>query len=137
MKTSSCLPESLQQNKRQTLYLDSCKTVSNLSSFPQQMNQRDSAVELKIFDKISIREDALVIRRHDDPEFELTIVPNTGVKHIIRYYHEGPGGAHQAPKATSERIIGCFLCPNHKQDVQLYVACCQPARSLSDSIGLR
>ena len=32
-----------------------------------------------------MREDVLVIRRHDDPERELTLVPNTRVKHIIRY----------------------------------------------------
>ncbi len=78
----------------------------------------------QLFDQISIREDVLVIRRHDDPERELTLVPNTRVEHIIRYYHEGPGGAHQAPKATSAKIIGCFWWPDLKRDVWLYVTCC-------------
>ncbi len=79
---------------------------------------------VQLLDQISIREDVLVIRRHDDPERELTLVPNTRVEHIIRYYHEGPGGAHQAPKATSAKIIGCFWWPDLKRDVRLYVACC-------------
>ncbi len=62
----------------------------------------------QLFDQISIRENFMIIRRHDDPERDLAIVPNTRVEYIIRYYHEGPGGAHQAPKATSAKIIGCF-----------------------------
>ena len=74
----------------------------------------------QIFDQISVREDVLVIRRHDDPERELTIVPNTRVEHIIRYYHEGPGGAHQAQRLpqrgssvvsggpTSSETCGCM-----------------------------
>ena len=66
----------------------------------------------------------MVIRRHDDPERELTIVPSTQVEHIIRFYHEGPRGAHQVPKATSAKIIGCFWWPDLKRDVRLYVACC-------------
>ena len=78
----------------------------------------------QLFDQISIREDVLVIRRHDDPESELTLVPNTRVKHIIRYYHEGPGGAHQAPKAISAKIIGYFWWADIKRDVRLYAACC-------------
>ena len=78
----------------------------------------------QLFDQISIREDVLVIRRHDDPERELTIVPNMRVANIIQYYHAGPGGAHQAPKATYTKIIGCFWWPYLKRDVRLYLACC-------------
>ena len=78
----------------------------------------------QLIDQISIREDVLVIRRNDDPERELMLVPNTRVEHIIRYYHEKPGGAHQDPKATSAKIIGCFRWPDLKRDVRLYVACC-------------
>ena len=51
----------------------------------------------QLFDQISTRDGVLVIRRHDDPERELSIVPGERVKHIIRFYHEGPGGSHQAP----------------------------------------
>ncbi len=77
----------------------------------------------QLFDQISIR-GVLVIWRHDDPERELTIVPSTQVEHIIWFYHEGAGGAHQAPKAISVKIIDCFWWPNLKRDVRLYVACC-------------
>ena len=78
----------------------------------------------QLFDQISIREDVLVIRRHDDPECELTIVPNTRVEYIIHYYYKGLGGAHQAPKATSAKNICCFWWHDLKRDVRLYVACC-------------
>ena len=77
----------------------------------------------QLFDQMSIRA-VFVIRRHDDPERELTIVSSTQVEHIIQFYHEGPGAAHQAPKATSAKIIGCFWWPDLKRDVPLYVACC-------------
>ena len=59
----------------------------------------------------------MVIRRNDDPERELTIVPSIQVEHIIRFYYEGPGGAHQAPNTTSAKIIGCFWWPNLKHTV--------------------
>ena len=89
------------------------------------MNWLDLAAEkslAQLFDQTSILEGVLVIRRHDDPERKLTIVPSTQFEHIIRFYHEGPGGAHQAPKATSAKIISCFWWPNLKRDVMLYVA---------------
>ena len=79
-----------------------CPSADELAGLSGRMK---SLVQL--FDKISILEGVLVIRRHDDPERELTIVPSTQVEHIIRFYHEGPGGAHQAPKATSAKIISC------------------------------
>ena len=78
----------------------------------------------QLYNQISIREDVIVIKRHDDPERELTVVPSSKVDMIIRFYHEGPGGAHQAPKATSAKIIRCFWWPDLKRDVRLYVACC-------------
>ena len=78
----------------------------------------------QLYDQLSIREDVIVIKRHDDPERELTVVPSSKVDMIIRFYHEGPGGAHQAPKATSAKIIRCFWWPDLKRDVRLYVACC-------------
>ena len=37
----------------------------------------------QLFDQISIRDNVLVIRRHDDVERELTIVPSERVEHII------------------------------------------------------
>ncbi len=84
-------------------------------------------------DQILIREGVLVIRRHDDPEQELTIVPSSRVEHIIRFYHDRPGEAHQAPKATSAKIISCFWWPDLRRDVRLYVACSQSPRGSFDS----
>ena len=97
--------------------------------------QRPSADELaalsgrmkslaQLFDQISVRDQVLVIKRDDDPERELTLVPSAKVEHIIRFYHEGPGGAHQAAKATSAKVIRCFWWPDLKRDVRLYIACC-------------
>ncbi len=65
-----------------------------------------------------------MIKRLDDPERELILVPSAKVERIIRFYHEGPGGAHQAAKATSAKIIRCFWWPDLKRDVRLYIACC-------------
>ena len=79
---------------------------------------------VQLFEEISVRDGVLVITRHDDPERELTIVPSAKVEHIIRFYHEGPGGAHQAAKATSAKVIRCFWWPDLKRDVRLYIACC-------------
>ena len=73
----------------------------------------------QLFDKISIHDGVLVIRRHDDPTRELTIVPNARVKHIIRFNHEGPVESNQALKAISAMIISCFWWPNLKRDVRL------------------
>ena len=39
----------------------------------------------QLLDQILIRKGVLVIRRHDDPERELTILPSTQVEHIIRF----------------------------------------------------
>jgi transposase InsO family protein len=78
----------------------------------------------QLFDEISIRDGLIIIKRHDDPERELTVVPSAKVEHLIRFYHEGPGAAHQAAKATSAKVIRCFWWPDLKRDVRLYIACC-------------
>ena len=77
-----------------------------------------------MFDEIAVRDGLLVIRRNDDPEREQTVVPCARVDKIIRYFYEGPGGAFQARKATSAKIIPRFWCPELKGDVRIYVACC-------------
>ena len=96
-----------------------CPSIDELAAFSGRMK-----AYAQLFDQISIQDGVLVIRRHDDPTRELTIVPGARGEHIIRFYHEGPGGSHQAPKATSAKIISCFWWPNLKRDVRLYVACC-------------
>ena len=78
----------------------------------------------QLFNDMSIRDGVIIVKRHDDPERELTVVPSAKVEHIIRFYHEGPGGAHQAAKATSAKVIRCFWWPDLKRDVRLYIACC-------------
>ena len=87
----------------------------------------------QLYDQLSLREDVIVIKRHDDPERELTVVPSSKVDMIIRFYHEGPGGAHQAPKATSVKIIRCFCRPDLKRDVRLYIACCPVCERFSEN----
>ena len=66
-----------------------CPSADKLAGLSSRMKSL-----AQLFDQISIRKGVLVIRRHDDPERELIIVPSTQVEHIIRFYHEGPGGAH-------------------------------------------
>ena len=78
----------------------------------------------QLFDELRLADGLLVIRRHDDPERELVIVPDACVERLIRFYHEGPGSAHQAAKSTSARIIRLFWWPDLKRDVRLYIACC-------------
>ena len=77
----------------------------------------------QVFDQVSLRDSVLIIRRHDDPERELIIVSNALGERLIRFYHEGPGGAHQVPKATSAKLIRLFWWPDFKRDVRLYIAC--------------
>jgi hypothetical protein len=69
--------------------------------------QRPSADELaplssrmktlaQTLDQVSVREELLIIKRLEQPERNLTIVPSARVEHIIRFSHEGPGGAHHS-----------------------------------------
>ena len=78
----------------------------------------------QLLDQISLRESVLIVKRSDDPERELILVISSLSERIIRFFHEGPGGAHQAPKATSAKIIRSFWWPDLKRDVRLYVAFC-------------
>ena len=63
---------------------------------------------VQMFDEIAVRDGLLDIRRNDDTEREQTVVPCARVDEIIRYFHQRAGGAHQAPKATSAKIIPRF-----------------------------
>ena len=78
----------------------------------------------QLFDQISIHESVLVVNRSDDTKRELILVPRTLTERVIRFFHEGPGGDHQAPKSTSAKFIRSFWWPDLKRDVRLYVACC-------------
>ena len=51
-------------------------------------------------------------------------MPSTLTERIIRFVHEGPGGAHKASKATSAKILRSFWWIDLIRDVCLYFACC-------------
>ena len=104
---------------RQWLEVNQCPSADELAALSGRMKAL-----AQLFEQISIQDGLLVIKREDDPERELTLVPSAKVEHIIRFYHEGPGGAHQAAKATSAKVIRCFWWPDLKRDVRLYIACC-------------
>ena len=96
-----------------------CTTTDELAPFSGRLKTL-----AQLLDQISVRDGVLVFHRNDDPQRELTIVPEACVERVIRFYHEGPGAAHQATKATSAKIIRSFWWPNLKLDVRLYIACC-------------
>ena len=73
---------------------------------------------------MSLHDSVNILRRSDDPQREHIVVPSSLIERVIRFFHEGPGGAHQAAKATAARIISRFFWPDLKRDVRLYVACC-------------
>ena len=62
----------------------------------------------QMIDQFSLHEKFIVLRRPDDPVGELIVVPSTLKERIIRFFHEGPGRAHQASKATSAKILRSF-----------------------------
>ena len=50
----------------------------------------------QLLSETSLHDAVIVIRRADDPERELAVVLSALVERVIRFFHEGPGGAHQA-----------------------------------------
>ena len=75
-------------------------------------------------EQLILRDGLILLRREDDPQRELVIVPAELVERIIRYNHEGLGAAHQAAKATSARTLRVFYWAGLKRDIQMYVAAC-------------
>ena len=78
----------------------------------------------QLLSEISLHDAVIVLRRADDFERELILVPSALVERVILFFHEGPGGAHQTAKATSAKIIQRLFWPGLKRDVRLYIACC-------------
>ena len=78
----------------------------------------------QLLSEMSLHDSVIILRRSDDPQRELIVVPSSLIERVIRFFHEGPGGAHQAAKATAAKIISRFFWPDLKRDVRLYVACC-------------
>ena len=75
-------------------------------------------------EQLTLRDGLIVLKRADDPERELIVVPASLVERIIRYNHEGLGAAHQAAKATAARTLRVFFWVGLKRDVSMYVAVC-------------
>ena len=59
----------------------------------------------QISDQIRLCKNILVLKRIEDPERELILVPAGLEQRIIRIFHEGVGAAHQAAKATAAKVI--------------------------------
>ena len=74
--------------------------------------------------QLALRDGLIFLRREDDPQRELVVVPAGLVERIIRINHEGLGAAHQAAKATSARTLKVFYWAGLKRDIQMYVAAC-------------
>ena len=65
-----------------------------------------------------------ILKRVDDCEIELIIVPAELVERVIRFLHERVGAAHKAAKATATKVIQRFFWAGLNRDVRLFVACC-------------
>ena len=79
---------------------------------------------VQIFNQILLLESVLIVKRLDDLERKLILVPISQSKRLIRFFHDRAGGANQAPIAISAKIIRSFWLPALKRDVRLYVSCC-------------
>lgn len=62
----------------------------------------------QLFDQILLHESVLVVNRLYDHERVMIDVVSTFTECVIRFFHEGLGGAHQAPKDISAKIIRFF-----------------------------
>ena len=78
----------------------------------------------QLLSEMSLHDSVITLRRSDDPQRELIVVPRSLIERVIRFFHEGIGGANQAVKTTAAKIISRFFWPDLKRDVRLYVACC-------------
>ncbi len=57
----------------------------------------------QLLSEMSLHDTVIILRRSDDPQRELIVVPSFLVERVIRFFHEGPGGAHQAAKANAAK----------------------------------
>ena len=78
----------------------------------------------QLLSETSLDDAVIVLRRVYDPDGALILIPSALVERVIRFFLEGPGGAHPASKATSAKFIQRFFWLSLKRDVRRYVACC-------------
>ena len=50
----------------------------------------------QLLSEMSLYDSAIILRRSDDPQRELIVVLSALIERVIRFFHEGHGGAHQA-----------------------------------------
>ena len=58
----------------------------------------------QFFSELSLRDSVIVLRRTDDPERELILLPRSLIERIIRFFHEGPGGSYQEQKNLYQKL---------------------------------
>ena len=107
--------------KQVRLWLDQKQCPSGNVLAPLSDNMKIFA---QFFSELSLRDSVIVLKRTDDPERELILLPSSLTERIIRGFHECLRGSHQAAKATSSKINRRFFWPHLKRDVRLYIACC-------------
>ena len=72
-----------------------CFSADALASLSDNMK-----IFAQFFSELSLRDSVIVLKRIVDLERELIVLPSSLIERIIRFFHEGPGGSHQAAKAT-------------------------------------
>ena len=96
-----------------------CPSADALASLSDNMN-----IFAQFFSELSLRDSVIELKRTDDFKKELILLPNSLTERMIRFFHDGFGGSHQAAKATLSKIIRRYFWPYRKRDVRLYIACC-------------
>ena len=91
----------------------------------------------QISNQTLLRENVLVLKRVEDTERKLILVPAGLEVRIIRDLHEGVGASHQAAKATTAKVIQRFYWPGLKRDVKLYVAGSNLVRNIGGRLVLQ
>ena len=81
--------------------------TKNKQPTPEEIAEFSARVKefVQIADQTQIREKVLILKRVEDPERELIMVPAELVERVIRILHEGVSAAHQAAKTTTTKII--------------------------------
>ena len=109
------------EHKQLLLWIDTKITLSTDELAPLSGHLKCLA---QIREEASLHDGVIALRRADNSERELVLVPSALAKRVIRFFYKGPGGAHQTAKATSANVIQRFYWPGLKCDVRLYVTCC-------------
>ena len=91
----------------------------------------------QISDQTQLRENVLVLKRVQNPERELILVPAGFKVRIIRVLHEGVGASHEAAKATVAKVIQRFYWPGLKRYVNSTSRVATLVRNISGRLELQ